>query len=506
MATGRSSTRVGLLPFGRAPRPHAIGVVAPRRLMLIASSLTAPLVVGAAATLGPLPGVGAVGAVGVGLLVLYRPVYGAYGLVALVPVLSGIQRGLPVPGFRLSELMVVGIAGIILVAAPRSPRWGAFDWMALSYVAATALLVWFNVVRHGDALTADNFGTLMGPLQYLLLYRAILTALPGAEQRARAMRLLLLVSLPVSLLTLLQQFNVGPVRSLIVTLTGTDIYQSTVNEVPRATGPFPHWHNLAGYMLLVVLLGFSLLIEPGQRVMRRRTLLLTLAFALGALVQTASFAPLLGAFVGALLIGLLSGQGRRMLVWLGVAVVVGGVLFGPLIKDRVSQQEARTIYTEDQSFLPQTIEFRYRLWKTAYLPVIEDNFVAGYGPNLPNGLYFNFAESLYVTLLLRGGILLLLTYLAVMGTLASRARSTVLAGEVERRVIGRAVLVTVPLLMLIDIIETYFLDSGPAPLLWVLVGLMGAEAASARSGVPWRRASFTRDLDRVSWQDRPDTC
>ena len=329
MAAGRSSTRLGLISFGRAPDPLAADVIVPRRLLLIVSSVTAPLVVGSALTLGPLPGVGAVGAVGAGLLVLYRPVYGAYALVALVPILSGLQRGLPVPGFRLSELMIVGIAGIILVSAQRSPRWGAFDWMALSYVIATAFLVWFNVIRHGDALTSDNFGTLLGPLQYLLLYRAILTALPDADRRARAIRLLLFASLPVSLLTLLQQFDIGGVRSLIVTLTGTDIYESTVTEVPRATGPFPHWHNLGGYLLLVLLLGISLLVEPGQRVMRRRTLLLTLAIALAALVQTASFAPLFGALVGASVIGLVSGQGRRILVWLAAAVVVGGLLFGP---------------------------------------------------------------------------------------------------------------------------------------------------------------------------------
>ena len=504
MAAGRSSTRLGLISFGRAPDPLAADVIVPRKLLLIVSSVTAPLVVGSALTLGPLPGVGAVGAVGAGLLVLYRPVYGAYALVALVPILSGLQRGLPVPGFRLSELMIVGIAGIILVSAQRSPRWGAFDWMALSYVIATAFLVWFNVIRHGDALTSDNFGTLLGPLQYLLLYRAILTALPDADRRARAIRLLLFASLPVSLLTLLQQFDIGGVRSLIVTLTGTDIYESTVTEVPRATGPFPHWHNLGGYLLLVLLLGISLLVEPGQRVMRRRTLLLTLAIALAALVQTASFAPLFGALVGASVIGLVSGQGRRILVWLAAAVVVGGLLFGPLIKDRVLQQEARTNYTEDQSFLPQTIEFRYRLWKTEYVPVIQDNFVTGYGPNLPSGIYFDFAESLYVTLLLRGGLLLLLTYLAVMGTLALRARDATRADDVERRVVGRAVLVTVPLLMLIDVIETYFLDSGPAPVLWVLVGLMGAGAASVRSGDGWWR-SLARDHGRVLWPGWPGT-
>jgi hypothetical protein len=137
--------------------------------------------------------------------------------------------------------------------------------------------------------------------------------------------------------------------------------------------------------------------------------------------------------------------------------------------------------------------------------VIEDNFVTGYGPNQPPGLYFHFAESLYVTLLLRGGLVLLLTYLAVMGTLALRARSTLSTDEIERRVVGRALLVAVPLLMLIDIIETYFLDSGPAPLLWVLVGLMGAEAAAAPLGLRERRASVAPQHEPESWLGRPDT-
>lgn len=503
MGTGSSTIESGSIDPGRELRPHGTEVIARRRLTLIATSVTAPVIVGAAATLGPLPGLGAVAAVAVGLVVLYRPAYGAYALVALVPALSGIQRGLPVPGFRLSELMVAGLAGIILVSASRSPRWGVFDWMALSYVVATGFLVWFNVVRHGNALSGDNLGTLIGPLQYLLLYRAILTALPAAEQRARAMRLLLFVSVPVSLLTLLQQFDIGPARSLIVTLTGTDIYQSTVNEVPRATGPFPHWHNLGGYMLLIVLLGFSLLLESRQRVIGRRALLFTVALALAALVQTASFAPLFGVFVGASAIGLLSGQGRRMFVWLGVAVVLGGLMFGPLIKDRVAQQEARSTYTEDQSILPQTIQFRYRLWKTEYVPVIGDNLIAGYGPNLPPRLYFQFAESLYVTLLLRGGLLLLLTYFGLMGALAARARRASRDVETERHVVGRVVLVTVPLLMLIDIIATYFLDSGPAPLLWVLAGLMGAEAVSERTESWSWRASLAR-LRPVSWRERPN--
>ena len=91
----------------------------------------------------------------------------------------GVRRGLPIPGFRLTEVMIAGIAAIILITAKRAPRWGTFDWCALAYVTTTASLVWLNVVRHGSSFSQDILGTLFGPVQYLLLYRAIVTALPG---------------------------------------------------------------------------------------------------------------------------------------------------------------------------------------------------------------------------------------------------------------------------------------------------------------------------------------
>jgi O-antigen ligase len=268
-------------------------------------------------------------------------------------------------------------------------------------------------------------------------------------------------------------------------LTGTNIYESTVGEVPRATGPFPHWHNLGGYLFLVLLLGFSLVLERERQIISRRMLVLTLAPALAALIQTASFAPLFGTIAGALLIGVSMGQGRRVLAWLGVAAVVGGMLFGPLLEERVVQQYRETTITQDQSLVPQTIEFRYRVWTTQFVPVIRENVIWGYGPTLPPRLFFGYAESLYVTLLLRGGVLLLLSYFAVMVALAMRARGAVRSEGLERRVVGRVVLAAVPLLMLIDVIATYFLDSGPAPLLWVLAGLMATEPKTrlARSPV-----------------------
>lgn len=452
---------------------------------MVALALAAALVVGAGAALGPLPGLGALIAIAAGLVVLRHPVYGGYALVAAVPALSGIQRGLPIPGFRMSELMAAGIAGLILVTASRTPRWGAFDWLALGYVVATASLVWFNVIRHGDSFTGDTLGTLLGPLQFFLLYRAILTSIRTSEERVTAMRLLVFVSVPISVMTLLQQFDIAGVRSLMETLTGTNVYESTVGEVPRATGPFPHWHNLGGYLFLILLLGFSLLLEDRQRVIRKRTLVLALAPALAALVQTVSFAPILGMLVGAIFIGVFMGRGKAAFAWLGLIVLAGGLLFGPLLHQRIVQQYPDTSITSDQSILPQTIAFRYEVWKSEFVPVIREHILTGYGPDLPPRLYFNYAESLYVTFLLRGGIILLFVYLGLMASLAIRARRIARGDDPEQRIVARVVLAAVPLLMVIDTIATYFLDSGPAPLLWVTAGLMGAAATAAhRSSSP----------------------
>ena len=462
----------------RQPRDRWAGVSVepPTKASVVAYGVGALLMIGVGAALGPLAGVAAVAAVGAGIVIMSRPVLGAYILVACAATLSGLQRGLPVPGFRLTELLIVGIATVVLITARHTPRWGTFDWIAFGYVIANAFLVWLNVVRHGDALTADTWGTLIGPLQYFLLYRTLLTVIREEHQRAFALRLLLLASLPVSFLTLLQQLNIGPARQLVGTLAGQDVelgYQSTIQGVARATGPFPHWHNLAGFLLLVLLLGVSLLHEPAQRVLRRPLLIAVLVPAFIALVQTASIAPIVGLLVGSILVAMYVGQTHRMLVWVGVGTIIATVAAWPVLQDRFHQQYAASAVTEDQTLLPQTIAFRVAVWKTEFIPVIRDNLLIGYGPNLPPRLFFNFTESIYITFLLRGGIILLIFYLALMGALALRSRRVANSNEVGRRSVARALFAAVVLLLAIDTIANYFIDSGPAPMLWTLAGLIG---------------------------------
>lgn len=472
--------------------------VEPSKTVLVSFGLAALLMVGVGAALGPVPGIGAVAAVGAGIVVIRRPIFGAYVLVC-VPALSGLQRGLPVPGFRLSELLAAGVSAVILVTARQTPRWRTFDWIAFGYVVANATLVWLNVVRHGDSFTGDTLGTLLGPLQFFLLYRALLTVVRDETQRTSALRLLLLASVPVAVLTLLQTWNVGPARELIDTLAGPDAtltYGSTLDQTleqaARATGPFPHWHNLAGFMMLTLLLGVSLLHEPAQRVMRRKALFVVLVLAFAALAQTASLAPLTGLLVGALVIALFVGQTRRTLVALGAGAVVATVMFWPLLQARLEQQYGANSVTESQTLLPDTIAFRVKVWTTEFIPVIRDNLLFGYGPNLPPRLFFPFAESVYVTFLLRGGVILLIFYLALMCSLALRSYGLAAADELGRRSVARTVFAAVILLLAIDTIASYFIDSGPAPLLWTLAGLMGYDWTRKRGRLDPSKSTSSR--------------
>jgi hypothetical protein len=377
---------------------------------VVVYGIGAAFVIGVGAALGPVAGVGAVLAVAAGLVVMHRPILGAYVLAAGAPALSGLHRGVPIPGLRLTEVMIVGIATLVLVTSIR-----------------------------------------------------------------------------VVLVTMFQQWNVGGTRELLASFAGPEAaagYASTLDDVARASGPFPYWHNLAGYLMLVLLVVVSLLHEPQQRVLRKPWLFVVLGGAFVALIQTASLAPLLGLIVGSVFIAANVGQAKRLLAWIGIGAIVTTVAFAPVLTGRLEEQYSDSAATNSQTIVPQTIAFRWEVWTTQFVPVIKENIFLGYGPTLPPRLFFGYQESLYITFLLRGGVILLLVYLAVMGALAARARRLTSSDDTEQRVLARAVFAAVVLLLVIDTIATYFIDSGPAPLLWTLAGLMGYEASRARDRVP----------------------
>jgi hypothetical protein len=480
-----SSTALATAPFADEQRFE----LAPRwsSLLIGAIGAVAVILVGAGAGYQPKLGVGLVIAVALALLALLRPVTAALVLVAVVPAVAGLARGLPVPGLRPSEALIGGLAPIILLvrSSRTAPPWRALDWLALLYVLTTVVLGSVDLLTRHAPFSMSNLGTLLGPVQFLILYRAVASTLVTPERRALALRLVLLASVPISILTLLQQFNIGPTRAFITTITGTDIYSTVTQEgIPRATGPFPHWHQLGGYLMIVLLIGVATLIEKRREVLPKWGLIAVLVPASLALLQTVTASPIIGFLVGSLLLAWWAGKTGKVAVWLVVAAAVLGLAFAPLLGSRASQQFQTSHQTGSSGAVPQTIGYRYQVWQTEYVPLLSGRLLTGYGPDVPQQLNFPYTESLYITLLMRGGIPLLLVYAALMCAFVAAGARAGRSDDPERRIAGRVLVVVVGVLIFIHLLESYFVDSGPPQLMWLLLGLMVPTAV--RKGVTQR--------------------
>jgi hypothetical protein len=445
----------------------------PRPRLLFA--LGASVAVGLAAGLDVRFGIVAVATVAVVLAVLARRTLGAFALVAAVPALSGLRPGFPLPVVRLSEAMILAIATLILVAARpgRTARWGAFDWLALAYVVANAGLgLWDLHERHAPIDLADA-QRLLGPLQFFLLYRAVRTVLTTEAQQRIALRLLLAASVPVSLLAVLQELHVAGIPTLLADVTGSQAYFDDTT-VPRATGPFPHWHDLGGYLFVIVLIGVALFVTGATRVMSRRLLAVVVGLATAGVASTVSFTPIAGMLAGTLLLLPLARRPQRWFGAVALCGVVVAILFGPLIASRYHDQFVTNAPVKQRPYLPRNFNFRIDVWTSQYVPVLERHLTTGYGPDLPPSLAFKYTESVYVTLLLRGGLPLLVIYGALMAALALRARDVKDDGAPEVRAVAHVVFLVVVLALFMQMVTNYFVNSGFPFLLWALAALLFA--------------------------------
>jgi hypothetical protein len=427
-----------------------------------------------------------------GLTVLLRPAVAVLTVIAVVPVICALKRGLIVPGLRPSEVLVAGVAApVLLFAGSRVPvRWRLLDAMALAYVVATFVLGAGDMLARRTAFTAELTGQLIGPLQFFLLYRSVVIALDTPELRRRAVRLLLLSSILVSVTALLQFFNVGPARAFIKTAVNSVAAGSaryTDGGLPRATGIMDHWHSLGGYMLVIILLCVALLLDGQQRVMSRRWLTIVLAFAVVGITLTLTLGPIIGAVAGSIWLGVAGGRARKVIGWLAVGVLVVVALLGPFLAARLDQQfESRVGQASGAggpSFLPQTIRYRVEVWQEEYLPLVASNLLTGYGPGLPPYINWRYTETLYVTLLLKGGLPLLAIYAGLMyaGWLLARWLASSSLASSEERSIAQVVLILIVILIPMHFINPYFANTGLAHPLWILFGLLAGAAGRLRT-------------------------
>jgi hypothetical protein len=458
-----------------------------------AATVLAGIQVAIGGTRGFVVAISALLAVVLGVVTLLRPAVGGLILVGVVPVVSGLRRGLPVPGFRLSEILIAYLATIILVTAKPEQRrpWGAFDWVALSYALMIGVFGAYDLLLLRLPFTSDSVGKIASPLQFFLLYRAVATSCTSIVGRRRALRLVLFTSVPLAVLGILQELNVGSIRTFLTRITGVKVGDVSLDPGfvlgSRATGPFPQWHTFGGYLFLTILLGVGLLLKGSRDIASKKTIALILVVCIGALFATLTVTPIVATLVGVVLLGAWTRTFGRILVLLGVGAVLAVAVFGTKLEHRYDTQLAGLGAGTSQLAAPQTLSFRLQVWKDQYLPLLHGRALAtGYGPVLPPdfGITWQYTESIYLTMLLKGGIPLLLMYCLLMFVLAARARRVAYENDHDRQILGRVVFVAIILLVFMHLVSAYFLTSGLPHLLWAMAGLLYAGSISAQRRLP----------------------
>ncbi len=458
-------------PSGQGPEHNRV----PHPALIVTGVVALALIVSGATLIGPVAAV-ALAVLGAGtLVVLTRPATAVLIVTALVPVTSGVQRGYPIPGLRFSEVLLVLFLGTVLLTGWNGwrPRWSALEWGTLGYTVATVVFASAGAAINAISVGPGTLFALLLPVQFLLLSRATSVTLTTYELRRSALRLILMASVPVSMIALLQYLDIGPVRSMIIELTGAQNFEraQALGFAARATGPFDHWHVLAGYLLPVVLLGVALLLDRTQQIMSTAGLAACVGASIIAMTLTFTFTTAFGLLVG---IGLIAARAGRLgnVLKVGVlAAVVLGVLLGPSMGERISEQFEPRAGRNRASFVPETVDYRFEVWQDQYLPAVADSPVLGYGPELPASITWVYTESMYLSLQLLGGLPLVLAFGALVWTFLASMAPGQRSRDPSVQAPARAVIAVTIVLIPMHAIFPYFASPGLPHLVWLLAGV-----------------------------------
>lgn len=484
MAYALPELSTGLTPAVDPSRVPARSLRRPSATML-ALTLLSGLPLGAAVAVKPIAGVFVVVAVAVALVLVERPQAAVYLMVAVAPACAGLKRGLVVPGLRVSEVTVAGLATLVIVFAPRirAPSWTRVEIMLLLYAAATAILGGVDLAMRHAPLNGTELGTLLGPVQFVLLLRAVIVALPQELERVKAAHFMLGAAAIVGLISLLQFGNIGPTRSILESITGSELFEGGLAEgVGRVTGPFNIWHELAGFLMPSILLSTAFLLNANSTRARLRYGAVV-AITGAALMSTVTIGPLIATALGVIYLCWKRGVLHVFLTALVPIALIAVIAFGGSLSGRASQQYSVSSNSYRIPLVPQSISYRYAIFREQSAPALAGRWLSGYGPDLPIQLTlgnFPYTETAYITLLLRGGVPLLgifVLLLLVVGR-ASRRAQRIAQSDFEWSVATVVLIMTVSYLVL-QFIESYLLDSGPPHAYWAVVGLMLAASTGA---------------------------
>jgi len=386
----------------------------------IAALLVLAVAAGASTVVSPLAPVGVAVLAALVVAVWRRPLVAAVVVVAVVPAVAGLSRGLGVPEVKVSELLLALCAGVLMLRRPAAwGRWSSREHLLLVFAVTAGVISVYHATVTGS--TVDSL--LRVGLQPALLLLTWWTARRGVADRGDllvVLRWTLVVSAVPSAMAVLQFLDVPGVRDLILAVTSGDVVPDAGSDFSRVTGPFPIWHSLGGYLVIPTVLAMVLVLLRDRTVLRPWALAVVVALDLAAVVLSVTMTVIVWVPVAFLVAAVLVRRPGRALLLLSGLSLVAAVVFQSVLVDRIEDQSTAASGTSD-GLLPQTVAYRVLVWQRDYLPLLARGAAYGLGNDLPDSVFFPSTENQYLTFLLRGGVVLLAAAIAAVVAVLVRA-------------------------------------------------------------------------------------
>ena len=349
--------------------------------------------------------------------VMARPPIAAYLLIFLTPLIVGINAGRVVPVLRLNEALMVllGMAlGLRWLARvrPGRIRWPRLDRVDAGLIAlgvTSSVLPLLMMLVRQRPITSDDLLYCIVIWKLLAEYAIVRTAISNREQAMRCLVLSMTAAAVVSAVGIAQSLGAPGINVFLIKFyapVGVELSSgrgSSLLALPAATAD-------------LAILNLAIAVTMIVRGHPRRKLLggLAVLYAL-SVVASAEFSSIIGLIVSIIAIIALTRSGRVAAYALPVALT-GGILLWPVIQTRINGFHSA-------SGLPISWTTRLYNLQTYFWPTLfsDHNWVLGVRPSARvtvqgKILGYVWIESGYTWLLWGGGIPLLASYLAFVGT------------------------------------------------------------------------------------------
>jgi len=443
-------------------------------------------------------------------LVIPRSILVVYGLTLLLPLVGGAARGAVIPFLRLGQAVLV--IGCILFVIARPGRLGkvrltALDLaFALYFLAGSIFPVLVLIYRGGhlDLNSTDNiYGvsplqTLLGPLQYYLLYRIVVATISSEEQVKRVLELSLIASIIVAIIGILQKVF-SPVQRFLAIYYPSITLHSVATIDQRITSTLESYSGLAAYLSFTIITALACYSIQQRQKISPLLLIATILLDSIALVLTGTLAAWIGLAIGIVVVFLLGGRIPKMAIFALAGIIIAVLIFNPFISARLSEQLGSGAA---QGLLPQSFAFRIMLWKDFFFPAIGQRLLLGAGPDPAVLSSWSTEESQYLSLLLRGGLFYFFSYLLLIGFAGLICWRQIKQRSADTgRTVAIATLAILVSMSAMNVTSAYFTYIGGTQIIWTFLAMMVAsgqlKALESQSALSQDRGTNNHTLSQL---------